>query len=89
MAKLSVDQVKEINTIIADIEKVVKPDSEIGARDRSVLSSLLKANKIEKKPVFFNCRREHSNEIVNHFINNKSVKRNKFHMSAQTAIYIL
>jgi hypothetical protein len=89
MAKLTQDQVKEINAIISEIEKAIKPDSEIGARDRSVLQGLLTANKIEKKPKFFNCRREHSNDIVNHFIRNKSLKKNKFHMNAQSAVYIL
>jgi hypothetical protein len=89
MAKLTQDQVKEINAIIAEIEKVIKPDSEIGARDRSVLPGLLAASKETKKPKFFNCRREHSNDIVNHFIREKSLKKNKFHMNAQTSVYIL
>jgi hypothetical protein len=89
MAKLTQDQVQEINEIIAAIEKEIKPDSEIGARDRAVLSGLLTANKITKKPKFFACRREHSNEIVTHFVKNKSLKKNKFHMNAQTFIYLL
>ena len=89
MAKLTQDQVKEINAIIADIEKAIKPDSEIGARDRSILPGLLAAAKVEQKPKFFNCRREHSNDIVNHFVKEKSLKKNKFHMAAQSAIFIL
>jgi hypothetical protein len=89
MAKLTQDQVKEINIVIAKIEKAIKPEHEIGARDRAVLQGLLINSKVDKKPIFFNCRREHSNDIVNHFIRNKGMTKNKFHMSAQTAIYLI
>lgn len=89
MAKITPDQVKEINVVIAEIEKAIKPNVEIGARDRSVLPGLLKASGSDKKPKFFNCKREHSTEIVSHFLKNKGLIRNKFHMNAQTAIFII
>ena len=89
MVKLTPQQVTEVNTIIADIEKSVQPSSEIGAREKASLSALLKANKIDKKPTFFKCKREYSDIIVSHFVKEKKVVRNKFHMNAQPFIYIL
>jgi hypothetical protein len=89
MAKFNEKQVGEINKIIEDIQKKVKADSQIGARERQTLSSLLKANKIEKKPVFFNCNREYSEAIVSYFIKEKNLAKNKFHMNAQQSVYLL
>jgi len=89
MSKFNAKEVNEINAIIADIAKVVKPKSEIGARDRATLNGLLTANKIEKEPVFFKCRKEYSEAIVNHFVREKNIARNKFHMAAQGFVYVI
>jgi hypothetical protein len=89
MPKFSDKQVEEINAIIEAIGKEVKPNSEIGARDRKILSGLLAANKIEKSPKFFACKREYSEAIVSYFVKEKNTKRNKFSMNTQSFIYIL
>jgi hypothetical protein len=89
MAKFNEKQVGEINKIIEDIQKKVKADSQIGARERQTLNSLLRANKIDKKPVFFNCNREYSEAIVSYFTKEKNLVKNKFHMSAQQNVYLL
>lgn len=89
MSKFNAKEVGEINAIIADIEKVVKAKSEIGARDKATVTSLLKATKETKKPTFFKCRKEYSDAIVGHFVKEKNIARNKFHMSAQAYVYVL
>lgn len=81
--------INEINEVISAIEKELKPGCEIGARDRSTLQGLLKANKIEKKAKFFACRREHSDKIVLHFVKHKNVTQSKFHVKAQTYIFVV
>lgn len=85
----SPQQVKEINALIEQIEKVIKPTMEIGAQSPAILGSLLTANKITKKPKFFSCKREYSDAIVTHFVNEKKITRNKFHRNAQTSIFII
>lgn len=82
-------QILEINEIIAEIEKSVKPKSEIGARDKAFLTTLLKGVKEKRKPVFFKCKREYSDVIVSHFVKEKELTKNQFHMNAQSAIYLL
>jgi hypothetical protein len=89
MSKFNAKEIGEINAIIADIEKVIKPKSEIGARDKATVSSLLTAAKVTKKPVFFKCRKEYSDAIVGHFVKEKEITRNKFHMSSQGHVYVI
>lgn len=89
MAKFSEKQVEEINEIIATISKELKPQHEVGARDRKILSGLLTTNKIDKSPKFFPCKREYSEAIVSHFVKEKNHTRNKYSMNAQSFIYIL
>jgi hypothetical protein len=89
MSKFNAKEVNEINEIIAEVAKVVKPKSEIGARDKVTLNGLLATNKIEKNPTFFKCRKEYSEAIVNHFVREKKTARNKFHMAAQGYVYVI
>jgi hypothetical protein len=89
MAKFAPPQITEINAIIEEIGKAIKPDSEIGARDKAILTGLLTANKIDKKPVVFKCKREYSNDIITFFTKEKGVKKSRFSAVAQTAIFVL
>jgi len=89
MAILNTQQIKEINEQITEIEKSIKPACEIGAHDKPSLSALLKAQKIEKKAVWFKCKREYSDAIVAHFVKEKGVVKNRFHKNNQSYIYIL
>lgn len=82
-------QITEINATIAAIEKVIKPKSEIGARDKAFVNALLASAKEKRKPVFFKCKREYSDAIVTHFVKEKGLAKNKFHMNGQSAIYVL
>jgi hypothetical protein len=89
MPKFTLKQVEDINTTIKKIEEKLKPNVEIGARDRTVLRALLKTNTIDKTPEFFECKREYSDAIVTHFIKEKKLTKNKFSMNAQPFIYII
>jgi hypothetical protein len=89
MAKFAPPQIIEINAIIEEIQKAIKPDSEIGARDKVILTGLLTANKIDKKPVFFKCKREYSDAIITFFTKEKGVKKSRFSMNTQTAIFVI
>lgn len=89
MIKLSPQQVTEVNSLIAEIEKVVKPKSEIGGREKASLTSLLAASKIEKKPLFFKTKREYSDTIVAHFVKEKGAIKSRFHMNGQALIFVL
>jgi len=89
MPVFNTQQIAEINTLIAAIEKVIKPKSEIGARDKSFLTSLLKANKVTKKPLYFACKREYSDFIVSYFVKEKGAVKNRFHMNSQSCIFLL
>jgi N-acetyl-anhydromuramyl-L-alanine amidase AmpD len=89
MAKFSDKQIEEINAIISDITKELKPNHEIGARDRKILAGLLLANKIDKSPKFFPCKREYSEAIVSYFTKEKNATRNRFSMNAQSFIFLL
>jgi len=89
MPVFSDHQTTEINAIIAEIEKAIKPKSEIGARDKVFLIALLKANKVKKAPQFFKCKREYSDAIVSFFVKEKGVVKNRFHMNSQSAIFVL
>jgi hypothetical protein len=81
--------VKEINETIKTIEGALQPGCEIGARDNTTLAKLLRANNIERKAKFFKCKREHSENIIKHFVKEKGIVKNKFSISAQPSIYIL
>lgn len=89
MSKFNAKEVNEINAIIAEVAKVVKSKSEIGARDKVTLNGLLATNKVDKSPVFFKCRKEYSEAIVNHFVREKNIARNKFHMATQGYVYVI
>ncbi len=89
MAKFSDKQVEEINAVISAISKELKPNQQIGARDRKILASLLVANKVDKTPKFFPCKREYSEAVISYFTKEKNLTRNKFSMNAQSFIYLL
>lgn len=89
MAALTAPQITEVNAIIAEIEKAIKPKCEIGARDKVVLTGLLKVNQVKKVPQFFKCRREYSEAIVSFFAKEKGVTKSRFHMKNQEAVFIL
>jgi hypothetical protein len=87
--KFNEKEVREINEIIEAIEKVIKPKSEIGARSRATLAGLLASSKVTKKPVYFKCKREYSDAILNHFVKEKSIAKSKFSMAAQDSIFVI
>jgi hypothetical protein len=89
MSKFNAKEIGEINDIIAEIDKVIKPKSEIGARDKATVLTLLASAKVTKKPIFFKTRKEYSDAIVGHFVKEKSISRNRYHMSTQGHIFIL
>lgn len=89
MPVFNAQQIKEINTIIADVEKALAPSCEIGARDRSIVSQLLKTNKETKKAQYFVCKREYSDAIVTHFVKEKAVKKSRYHMNNQASVFLL
>lgn len=87
--KFNEKEVREINDIIAEISKVIKPKSEIGARNRATLSGLLASTKTTKKPHYFKCKREYSDAIVSFFIKEKGVTKSRFTTTAQDTIFVL
>ncbi len=87
--KFNEKEVREINAIIAEITKVVKPKSEIGARGRATLTGLLATNQVTVKPVYFKCKREYSDAIVNFFVKEKSIAKSKFSMPVQDSIFVI
>jgi hypothetical protein len=89
MAKLTPQQINEINEVIAEITKAVTPTSEIGACDKPTLSGLLTSHGIEKEATFFKCRRELSNDIVTFFVREKGVAKSRFDRHAQTHIFVM
>lgn len=80
--------ITEINDIIKQIEKVLEPECEIGARDKETLRALMKASNMEKNTKFFACRREDSTEIVNHFTKTKGIPKSKFSLNAQPFVFV-
>jgi hypothetical protein len=93
MPKFNEKEVKEINVIIADIQKAmdkIKSKSVlIGARDKTIIQSLLKRDsRAEAKMTGFKCPRNFSEAIVQHFIA-KGLQRDKFSMNAQEYVYLL
>ena len=89
MAILNVQQIKEVNEIIAEIDKAIKPKSEIGAHDKPSLTALLKTQDLKKEITFFKCKREYSETIVTHFVKEKGILINRFHKNNQGYIFIL
>lgn len=87
--KFNEKEVREINEIIAEISKVIKPKSEIGARNRATLSGLLASTKTTKKPHYFKCKREYSDAIVSFFTKEKGVTKSRFTATAQDTIFVL
>jgi hypothetical protein len=89
MAVLNIQQIKEVNEVIAEIGKAIKPKCEIGAHDKPSLVSLLKAQKLKNEIEYFRCKREYSDSIVNHFVKEKGVIKNRFHRNNQSYVFIL
>jgi hypothetical protein len=89
MAILNAQQIKEINEVIAEIDKSIKPKCEIGAHDKPALNALLKTQNMKKEAVFFKCKREYSEAIVTHFVKEKNVFKNRFHKNNQAYIFLL
>ncbi len=89
MPNFSPQQIKEINIIIEQIEKSIKPNCEIGAREKLILNNLLTVNNIDKTPIFFKCKREYSDTIVSHFLKAKGLTRNRFSSNSQSFIFLL
>ncbi len=89
MAQYNVQQIKEINELIAEIAKVIKPKSEIGAQNKAALTALLKTQTPAKKATWFKCKPELSDAIVTHFVKEKGVTKNKFSKNNQANIFIL
>lgn len=89
MATFSQKQIEEINSVIKAIDSEIKPKMEIGARDKVVLTSLLKANKIDKTPKFFKCKREYSDAIISFYVKEKSMSKSRFSSNSQTSIFLL
>jgi hypothetical protein len=87
MAKFNPKEVEEINETIAAIGKKLKPKMEIGSRDKGTLTALLGSK--GKGVIHFKCRREHSEAILNHFVNEKNVPKNKYSQNAQANIYLI
>ena len=87
--KFNEKEIREINEIIAEITKVIKPKSEIGARSKATLAALMASGKSTKKPVYFKCKREYSDAILNHFVKEKGVAKSRFSLGAQDTIFVL
>ncbi len=89
MAVFNEHQVKEINELIVEIGKAIKPKCEIGAQDKAILTSLLKTQTPLKKATYFKCSREFSDAIVTHFLKEKGVAKSRFHKNNQAYIFIV
>ena len=89
MPVLSPQQVTEINSLIAEIEKSIGPKCEIDAHNKSALMGLLKANKETRSLKWFTCKSEYSDAIVSYFVKEKGVAKNRFHKNNQPSVFIL
>ena len=89
MPTLKPQQITEVNEIIEKIQKSVKPKCEIGSQNKTILRSLLVANKSKKKAKFFDVKREYSDTIVNYFVNEKGLEKSRFSMNNQEAVFLL
>jgi hypothetical protein len=82
--------ITEINTVIAKIQETITPECEIGALASTMLSSKLSMNNIERKKVkTYKCKRDHSDKIVQYFVKEKGIKKNKFSMNLQDCVYVI
>ncbi len=81
--------IAEMNEVIARVEAELKPDCEIGARDKVTLRNLLKAAKVEKEVKFIPCKREHSAKILNHFVRVKGISQSRYSLNAQPFIFVV
>jgi hypothetical protein len=89
MAVFQPQQIKEMNELIEQIEKAVKPKHEIGSQSKVVLTNLLKGQKSKKTALFFKTKREYSDQIISHFVNEKKLVKNKFHSNGGEFIYLV
>jgi len=89
MPNLNQQQITEVNEVIEKIQKAVKANCEIGSQNKTILRSLLTANKVKKKVKVFDVKREYSDTIVNYFVNEKSLTKSRFSMSNQEAVFLL
>jgi hypothetical protein len=89
MAVFNPHQIEEINELIAQIAKVVKAKSEIGAHDKTLLNGLLKTQTPKKVATFFKCKREFSDAIVTHFVKEKGVAKSRYHKNDQAYIFVV
>ncbi|MDH4092660.1 MAG: hypothetical protein OEV74_20580 [Cyclobacteriaceae bacterium] len=89
MAVFNMQQIKEINDLIAVIEKAVKPKCEIGAHDKPSLAALLKAQNKAEGVTYFKCKKEYSDAIITHFVKEKGITKSRFHRNNQSSIFIL
>jgi hypothetical protein len=89
MAIFNAHQIEEINALIEQIAKDVKPKSEIGAQDKAVVSALLKGQSPKKEATFFKCKREFSETIVTHFVKEKGVAKSRYHRTGQAYIFVV
>jgi len=89
MPNLNQQQITEVNEIIEKIQKAVKPNCEVGAQSKTILRSLLAANKVKKKVKFFDVKREYSDTIVNYFVTEKKLTKSRFSMNSQDAVFLL
>ncbi len=89
MPVFNAQQIKEINTIIAGVEKAIVPDCEIGARDKGIVTQLFKTNKEVRKAQYFVCKREYSDAIVSHFVKGKAIKKSHYHTNNQSSVFVL
>lgn len=87
--KFNEKEIREINEIIAEITKVIKPKSEIGARSKATLTAIMASAKPAKKPHYFKCKREYCDAIINFFTKEKGVAKSKFSMNTQDTIFVI
>ena len=86
---LSVQEIDEMNVLIEEISKAVKPNQEVGGQSKVILKNILATHKTKKSPVFFKTRREYADQIVNYFVNEKKLTRSKFHKTNQEFVFLL
>ncbi len=86
---LSIQQIDEMNALIEEISKAVKPKQEIGGQSKVILKNILSTQKTAKTPVFFKTRREYADQIVNYFVNEKKLARSRFHKPNQEFIFLM
>jgi hypothetical protein len=86
---LSIQQIDEMNEVIETISKAAKEGQEIGGQNKVILKNILAGQKEKKVPVFFKTRREYVDQIVTYFVNEKKMKRSKFHAANQEFVFLM